>query len=137
MNTAKNSSPLPEDVLVIHYTNLSSDPLTRLQTAAAIGKLLDATDEPQRLSELSPSPASTQALRAWLDNKPASHFWEMDGGLVVAEQPCEKHVLVGTNLLLQDLGALSPAPRSPRLAELDLVWQAASRLIEQDRVERT
>jgi hypothetical protein len=122
-------------VLVIRYAELSPDPLTRLQTVAAIGKLLDAAKEPQRLSELSPSPASTHALQTWLDDKQVDCFWNVKDGLVVANRPCGKHVLVGTKLLLQDLSTVIYMPRLPRVEEIDLVWQAAGRLIEQDCTE--
>lgn len=136
MSTAKGSPPLPEDVLVIRYADLSLDPLTRLQTAAAIGKLLDG--ESQRLSELSSSPTSAHALQAWLENEQTKRFWRLDGGTIVVEAPCEKHLLVGTALLLQDLGNLGDlahAPSFPELGEIELVWQAAKRLTEQSSME--
>ncbi len=131
MSTAKSDSRLPKDVLVIHYADLSPDPLTRLQTAGAIGKLLDAADEPQQLSDLSPSSTSLHALQAWLNEEPASCFWKMDNDLVEVTTPCEKHILVGTNLLLHDLNTVTHIPRLPRLEGIDVVWQAAHRLVEQ------
>jgi hypothetical protein len=131
VNTAKSDSRLPEDVLVIHYADLSPDPLTRLQTARAIGKLLDAADEPQQLSDLSHSSISRQVLKAWLNQEPASRFWKTEGDTVEVTTPRETYILVGTNLLLQDLNTVTHIPRLPRLEEIDVVWQAAHRLVEQ------
>lgn len=133
MSTAKSSSFLPDDVLIIHYADLSSDPLTRLQTAAAIGKLLGTDDESRPLSELAQSTASAEALRAWLNDNQANHFLKIEDGLIIHHRLCEKHILVGTSLLLRDLSSLEQSPRLPRLTDLDLVWHAASRLAEQDR----
>lgn len=135
MNTGKRSSPLPDDVLVIPYARLSPDPLTRLQTAAAIGRLLNVDGGSQPLAELSPSSASTRAIREWLAGEEAVHFWRVDGDLVTVERPCEKHVLVGTSLLLQDLSAVTNTTLPPRLEEIDLVWRAAGRLLERDHTE--
>ena len=126
-----SDSPFPDDVLVIRYKDLSPDPLVRLDVVAAIGRLLDTSSNSQLPSDLVSSPASAQALYAWLDREEARHFWRVDGKTVVVHRICEKHVLVGTRYLLQDLNTRTTMPHSPQLAELDLVWRAAARLGEQ------
>jgi hypothetical protein len=123
---------VPGDLLIIRYASLASDPSTRLEVAAAIGRLLERADQSYSLVSLTLSPASAQALRAWLASEEAGHFWYLEDNVVAVRQPCEKHVLVGTHQLLRDLAMLMSTPRPPQLAELDLIWQAAAYLIEQN-----
>ena len=130
-NTATNNSSVLDDVLIIRYADLSPDPLIRLEVVTAIGRLLDAPGQSLPLTSLASSPASAQALRVWLSGDEASRFWRVEGDVIVTHHPCERHVLVGTRHLLRDLNTLTSTPRPPRLTDLDLVWQAAARLIEQ------
>lgn len=125
-----NHLPFPNNVLIIRYAYLASDPVARLEVAAAIGRLLEGADQALSLAELVSTSASGQALRTWLNGDEARHFWRLDNGAIVPHRPCEKHILIGTRHLLHDLNILMNRPRPPRLADLNLVWQAASRLVE-------
>lgn len=119
-------SPFPTDVLIIRYTSLSTNPVARLQLLAAIGQLLSDNQVP--LSELLSNIKLADELRVWLESQEASRFWQVEGDRVVVRLPCRKHVLVGTGQHLQDLHAYVNRPRRPKLANLNLIWQAAGRI---------
>jgi hypothetical protein len=122
---------LPDDVLVIHYADLSTEPLVRLETIAAIGQLLTSTEESQQISDLVSASAPEQALICWLAQENPSQFWEMDERQIITKRACEKHVLVGTKHLLQDLAGREKVPQYPDLKDLDLMWQAVHQYLEQ------
>ena len=128
------ATDLPEDVLVIHYTALApgSLPLVRLQVLATIGRLLAAQDQSHAVDNLVRDEQTRAALQKWLESKEASRFWQFADGQVVPLQTCEKHVLVGTRHLLDDLSVLtSPQPPRPQLTDLDALWRAASAFVDQ------
>ncbi len=129
-STATNSPVFPDDVLIIHYADLSLDPLIRLEVIAAIGRLLDTSSQSQLVTSLVSLPASAQALRSWLSDDQPGRFWRVEGDVIVPHHPCEKHVLVGTLQLLRDLNIFANMLHVPRLSDLDLVWQAAAHSIE-------
>jgi hypothetical protein len=131
VNANRHTRNLPDDVLVIHYADLSTKPLVRLETIAAIGQLLVSTQESQQISDLVSDSASEQALIRWLAQENPSRFWERDERKVITKRACEKHVLVGTKRLLQDLTELEKEPQYPNLKDLDLMWQAVHQYLEQ------
>lgn len=124
---------LPEDVLVIHYTALApgSPPLGRLRILAAIGCLLAAQDQSHNVNDLLTDVQARLALQSWLTREEASRFWQSVEDQIVSVRACEKHVLVGTRHLMDDLAALMSQPHRPRLADLDALWRAASVFTDQ------
>jgi hypothetical protein len=130
VSTPKHSVSVPEDMLVIYYADLSPDPSIRLQAVAAIGELLHSTGSID-LSKLVPSSECEQTLLAWLAEEDSGQFWQIDGRRITEKRPCERHILVGTKLLLQDLAGLEQEPRWQDLENVDLVWQAADRFLKQ------
>ncbi len=124
---------LPEDVLVIHYAALApgSPPLVRLQILAAIGCLLAAQDQSYIVDGLVRDKQARANLQKWLESENATKFWKSVDGQVVPLQACEKHILVGTRHLLDDLSVLTSQPPQPRLADLDTLWQAAGVFVDQ------
>jgi hypothetical protein len=124
---------LPEDVLVIHYDALApgSPPLARLQVLAAIGCLLAAQDQSHNVNDLLTDVQARLALQSWLTREEASRFWQSVEDQIVSVRACEKHVLVGTRHLMDDLAALMSQPHRPRLADLDALWRAASVFTDQ------
>jgi len=127
------ATDLPEDVLVIHYTALApgSPPLVRLQVLAAVGSLLAAQDQSHTMDDLIRGEQARAALQKWLESKEASRFWQSADGQVVPLRICEKHVLVGTRHLLDDLSVLTSQPPRPQLTDLDALWRAASVFVDQ------
>ena len=124
---------LPEDVLVIHYPALAPDslPNVRLQVLAAIGRLFAIQDHGPPVDELVTGEQARSALQKWLASEEARRFWQLVDGRIVSRQICEKHVLVGTRHLMDDLSVLSSASPRLGLADLDLLWQAANVFVEQ------
>jgi len=127
------TADLPEDVLVIHYTALAPGPLPliRLRVLAAIGRLLAAPGFSRSMDDLLVDTQVRPALQKWLESEEASRFWQSADGQIVSVRACEKHVLVGTRHLLDDLSALTSQPSRPRLADLHALWQAASVFVNQ------
>ena len=124
---------LPKDVLVIHYTTIApgSSPLVRLQVLAAIGRLLAAQDQSHAIDDLVRDTQPRAALQNWLESEEASRFWQYVNDQVVPIQVCEKHILVGTRHLLDDLSVLMSQSPQPQLTSLDMLWQAASVFVNQ------
>jgi len=124
---------LPEDVLVIHYTDLApgSSPLVRLQVLAGIGRLLAAPSHSCSMDDLLAGAQARLALQQWLESEEVSRFWKFVDGQIASVRACEKHILVGTRHLLDDLSALTSQPSRPRLADLDALWLAASVFVNQ------
>lgn len=71
------------------------------------------------------------SLQKWLGSKEASRFWQSADSQVVPLRICEKHVLVGTRHLLDDLSVLTSQPPRPQLTDLDALWRAASVFVDQ------
>jgi hypothetical protein len=124
---------LPEDILVIHYAALApgSPPLVRLQVLAAIGHLLAGQDRSHAVDELLMDAQARLALRSWLTSEEAANFWTFEDGQAVSRSACEKHVLVGTRHLMDDLAALTVQPSQRRLVDPDTLWRAASVFADQ------
>lgn len=124
---------LPEDVLVIHYTALApgSPPLVRLRVLAAIGCLMTDRDRVRTVDDLLTDVQSRRALQRWLVGEEASKFWTFEDGLIASQRACEKHILVGTMHLLDDLAILKHQPSQPQLADLDVLWRAADVFVDQ------
>lgn len=124
-----NDVQLPDNLLVIRYQALSSEPHTRLALCGAIGRLLNSSTSQVPLSSLAKSPVVLRALRTWLNSEEARNFWRTEHELVTVIRPCTQHLLVGTRDLLQDLGEISFSSPQFDLAQIDSFWQAASHLI--------
>ena len=126
------TADLPEDVLVIHYADLApgSPPLVRLHILAAVGRLLAAQDQSHIMDNLVRDEQARAALQKWLEGEEASRFWQSADGQVVSLRTCEKHVLIGTRHLLDDLSVLTSQPSRPQLADLDALWRAASVFVD-------
>jgi hypothetical protein len=127
------ATDLPEDVLVIHYTALApgSLSLVRLRVLAAVGRLLAAQDQSHTMDDLVRGEQARAALQKWFEGEEASRFWQFADGQVVPLRICEKHVLVGTWHLLDDLSVLTSQFPRPQLTDLDALWRAASVFVDQ------
>lgn len=127
------ATDLPEDVFVIHYTALApgSPPLVRLQVLAVVGSLLAAQDQSHDMDDLVRGKQARASLQKWLESKEAIRFWQSADGQVVPLRICEKHVLIGTRHLLDDLSVLTSQPPRPQLTDLDALWRAASVFVDQ------
>ena len=127
------TADLPEDVLVIHYTALApgSPPLVRLQVLAAVGCLMTDRYHVYTVNDLLTDTQARLALQRWLMDEEASRFWAFEDGQVTSRRACEKHILVGTRHLLDDLAILTHQPHKPKLADLDMLWQAADVFVNQ------
>jgi hypothetical protein len=123
---------LPDDVLVIHYGDLGSSfpSLVRLQVLAAVGRLLAAQDQDHTIGDLAEDPQVRQALRQWLLGEQARRFWQCVDDQVVSLQMCERHILVGTRHLMDDLAVLVPESPLPKLSDLDMLWQATDIFVD-------
>lgn len=131
----RSEEPLPksepgfEDTLLIHYQDLASSPLTRLEVLTAIGQLLESPGEEHALGDLVNSPGAVQALRAWLIQEKPARFWNVEDNNIRLSNPCEKHILIGTRQLFQDLSMLEHVFSMPHLSDIDLLWQAAAKFV--------
>jgi hypothetical protein len=127
---------LPADVLVIHYPALAQDasPHIRLSVLAAIARLFNQGEAVSSLRDLCQEEQVLLSLRQWLAGDEGSRFWQIEGDRVIPRRVCEKHILVGTRQLLNDLSLLATPADQSRLADLDTLWQAADDLVHQ-RVE--
>lgn len=123
---------LPQDVLIIHYADLApgAPQNVRLCVLAAIGRLLDGISN-CTLNDLTGDRRVRSALRMWLVGEYAARFWRLDGDVISPLQVCNKHILVGTKHLLSDLAAEMHKPSGPKLADLDVLWQAANHFLDQ------
>jgi hypothetical protein len=126
---------LPDDVLLIHYPALATNvtPAVRLHVLAAIGRLLNQGVVNCSIRNLSQKEEILLHLELWLQAEEASKFWQFKDERVVSVKLCEKHVLVGTQQLLQDLSSWMAYP-DRSLREIDSLWQAATIFVKQ-RVE--
>jgi hypothetical protein len=128
---------LSEDVLLIHYAALAPDATAhrRLRVLAAIGRLLNRGGESCFLQELCLEGDILRAIERWLEGEEGSRFWQLEEARIISLRPCEKHILVGTRQLLDDLSTVLAQPDRPGLADLDLLWQAANTFFERECVE--
>jgi len=127
------TAELPEDVLVIYYTALApgSPPLVRLQVLAAIGCLLANQDQTHSAHALVGSEQTRAALQKWIESEEASKFWQSVGGQITPLRACQKHILVGTRHLLDDLSTIVFDSPRPQLPDLDTLWWAAGVFVDQ------
>ncbi|RLC66060.1 MAG: hypothetical protein DRI48_05570 [Chloroflexi bacterium] len=128
---------LPEDVLLIHYAALAPDASapTRLRVLAAVGRLFSQGKIDCSLQDLCQAEQVLLNLRQWLEGEEGSRFWQLEGTRIISRAPCEKHILIGTQQLLDDLLTLTAQTDRHRLPDLDTLWQAASAFVSQQRVE--
>jgi hypothetical protein len=96
-------SPLPEDILIISYPELAQEAERRLHLLALIGVLLHASPGLYDARSLALAEQDWQALCSWLQQQKDHSFWQLISHRLQIIQPCEKHILVGTSLLLDDL----------------------------------
>lgn len=119
---------LPVDVLVIRYPDLSSDPTIRLEICQVIGQLMENTNKSLSLADLDISPAAHHALCEWLNGKKVQRFWQINDQVITVNEPCTRHLLIGTRYLLADLNQIK-TKQLPDLGRLDVLWQAAAQLL--------
>ena len=116
---------MPDDVLVIHYTDLAPDPTSRLQLLSRIGKLFNKQRGLYSQLQLQLNDEGWALLCAWIQGQPQP-FWREEQGCIRVLTPCTKHMIVGTGALLEDLGQGIPEPDvRPTLAQ---VWVAAKHI---------
>ncbi len=127
---------LPADILVIHYPALAQDasPHIRLSVLAAIARLFNQGEAVSSLRDLCQEEQALLGLKQWLTGEEGGRFWQLEGDRVIPRRVCEKHILVGTRQLLDDLSALVIPPDRFHLADLDAFWKAADELVRR-RVE--
>jgi hypothetical protein len=125
-----NNLSLPDDVLVIHYLDLSAVPDIRLELCRVIGQLLAHSGGALPLPDLSISPIAQDAFQVWLTTSEVQHFWRIEEQSIVTNEPCTRHLLVGTRFLLADLNHVK-REQSPNLKQLDVLWRAAAQLLRQ------
>lgn len=123
-----NNLSVPDDVLVIHYLDLSSDPAARLELCRVIGQLLESSGGALSLRDLGISPVIQDAFQAWLTRSEVQRFWRIEGQFITANEPCTRHLLVGTRFLLADLNQVK-REQPPNLKQLDVLWQAVAQLL--------
>jgi hypothetical protein len=119
--------PLPEDILIISYPELALEAERRLHLLALIGVLLHASRGFYDASSLALSEQDWQVLCSWLQQQKSAPFWQLISQRLQIIQPCEKHILVGTSLLLNDLSQCRL--QSVAHTTIDDIWHIARQMM--------
>ena len=133
---------MEKDVLCIPYDSLASNGLDRLALLAALGSLMKQTPGYYAFQSLHLTNEVGQRLKVWLAIGHADFFWRNHEDGIRVHRRCERHVIIGTNLLLRDLaecnvlsdlGKQAPitSPSQSKIG-LDAVWRAAHIYIAQE-----
>nr|BBH86550.1 hypothetical protein KTC_13010 [Thermosporothrix sp. COM3] len=116
----------PEELLFLHYATLATTTQERLQLLATISALFNRPPGLYDGTALGLSPGAWPQLCVWLQHNP-SPFWTLEQQSIRIHRACQKHVIIGTGQLIEDLRFSSPSRPS-----FDDVWQAASLFIQQN-----
>ncbi len=119
---------LPEDILIISYPELAQKAERRLHLLALIGVLLRASPGLYDAPSLAVSELDWQALCSWLQQQKNSPFWRLISRRLQIIRPCERHILVGTSLLLDDLSRCRLQPVAH--TTIDDIWYIARQFIQ-------
>lgn len=117
----------PNDILLIQYPDLGSTPDERLRVLSAIGVLLNKPVSSYLPPMLGLLLDDWDLLRAWIEQGHGKQFWHLESQGIRITRICEKHVLIGTSLLLGDLRSLVETRSLSRFSKLDEVWMLARR----------
>ncbi|GHO61370.1 hypothetical protein KSC_002620 [Ktedonobacter sp. SOSP1-52] len=115
---------LPNDVLFLHYADLSSHAELRLRLLGCIGSLLNKQIGFYTLSDLNISLDEWVLLKNWIAQGNAANFWQVQNNSLQVKEVCTKHVLIGTHQLLGDLRLVSKG-FFRTATSFDLLWRLA------------
>src|SRR6266566_8939686 len=105
---------LPEDILLIHYPNLGISAGERLNLLGIISVLLDKHASFYTPAMLGLDPDKWDALHKWVSEGYGAQFWRVELHGIKISNVCEKHILIGTGQLLEDLRSTPVRISSPR-----------------------
>jgi len=118
-------STWPTDTLLIQYPDLGSTPDVRLRVLSAIGTLLSRSAGSYTISMLELYLDDWDLLRVWIEQGHGRQFWYLEPRSIRIVQVCEKHVLIGTSLLITDLKRLIGQFGLSQATKFDEIWTIA------------
>lgn len=114
----------PDDILLICYPDLGVSAHERLTLLGVAGALLGKPAGFYTPATLGLDPDEWDALHTWISEGHGTTFWQLELQGLRILQICEKHILVGTGQLLEDLRSSKVKKLSPR-QHLEKLWVAA------------
>jgi len=119
----RSMNVFPDDVLCIRYKELAAEAQQRLLLLHLIGKLLHKSTGSYTKALLQLDNDAWSLLYHWLEQEYAVPFWHAEYNKVIVEQQCDKHAIVGTGQLIEDLKIL--VYQNTPAYSFDDIWSAA------------
>lgn len=113
----------PDDVLLIHYKELASNARQRLLLLRLIGTLFHRSSGSYDVEALGLYNNEWSLLSNWIEQGNAASFWHARSQTLIVEQQCDKHVLISTGQLIEDMNAVEKQGMS--CFTLDDMWGVA------------
>lgn len=126
----------PEDTLIIHYATLASIPEERLHVLGLIGLLLNNSTNSNTEVSLNIVEEDWLKLCLWIERKENKLFWFVEFDVIQVHQVCKSHVVIGTNLLLSDLGTVIQNREPLKQASFGNVWEAVRQYIASEVIKK-
>lgn len=123
-------SPWPDDVLFIRYSELATSAEERLFLLRSIGLLFDKPSGNYNAELLGLQTSEWNSLYNWVAQNNASSFWQIASPHLEVIHVCNKHVLVGTKQLIEDLREYKG--KQTVQDTMDDVWIAAKYWVESE-----
>jgi len=126
----------PEDTLIIHYATLASTPEERLHVLGLIGLLLNNSTNSNTEVSLNIVEEDWLKLCLWIERKENKLFWFTEFDVIQVHQVCKSHVVIGTNLLLSDLGTVIQNREPLKQTSFGNVWEAVRQYIASEVIKK-